>query len=74
MQFVYQRLPNDLTSVILMQGEGLSPKLMIEKHCKRIESGKGSVLFGMDRFAEGVDLPGSLCTHVVITRPYRYQR
>ncbi|HET8807405.1 MAG TPA: ATP-dependent DNA helicase DinG [Methylophaga sp.] len=68
MQFVYQRLPRSLTSVILMQGEGLSPKLMIEKHGRRIESGQGSVLFGLDRFAEGVDLPGSLCTHVVITR------
>lgn len=68
MQFVYQRMPRKLTSVILMQGDGLSPKLMIEKHCRRIETGKGSVLFGMDRFAEGVDLPGALCTHVVITR------
>lgn len=68
MQFVYQRLPRSLTGVILMQGDGLSPKLMIEKHGRRIESGKGSILFGLDRFAEGVDLPGSLCTHVVITR------
>lgn len=68
MQFVYQRLPLSLTGVILMQGDGLSPKLMIEKHCRRVEAGKGSILFGMDRFAEGVDLPGNLCTHVVITR------
>lgn len=68
MQFVYQRLPRQLTGITLMQGDGLSPKQMIEKHGRRIEAGKGSVLFGMDRFAEGVDLPGSLCTHVVITR------
>ncbi|AFJ03770.1 ATP-dependent helicase DinG/Rad3 [Methylophaga frappieri] len=68
MQFVYQRLPKALTQVILMQGEGLTAKRMIEKHCERVESGLGSVLFGLDSFAEGVDLPGDLCTHVIITR------
>ena len=41
---------------------------MLVEHIKRIEAGKGSIIFGMDRFAEGVDLPGNLCRHVVITK------
>jgi len=68
MDFVYQQLPRDLEILVLVQGEQLSPKNMIVEHIKRIEAGKGSIIFGMDRFAEGVDLPGSLCSHVVITK------
>jgi ATP-dependent DNA helicase DinG len=51
-----------------LQGDLLSPKNMIIEHIKRTESGEGSIIFGMDRFAEGVDLPGKLCSHVVITK------
>lgn len=65
---VYQQLPVALKNRILLQGEQLSPKNMILKHIQRVESGQGSIIFGMDRFAEGVDLPGNLCTHVVITK------
>jgi ATP-dependent DNA helicase DinG len=54
--------------LILLQGDQLSPKNMIVKHIQRIEAGRGSIIFGMDRFAEGVDLPGNLCTHVIITK------
>jgi len=68
MDFVYQQLPNDLSVLVLLQGDTLSPKNMILEHIRRVEAGKGSVIFGMDRFAEGVDLPGDLCTHVVITK------
>jgi hypothetical protein len=31
-------------------------------------AGKGSVIFGLASFAEGVDLPGSYCAHVVIAK------
>lgn len=68
MQHVYQQLSMSLAKIVLLQGDNLSPKQMIAKHIKRIEAGKGSVIFGMDRFAEGVDLPGDLCTHVIITK------
>ncbi len=68
MDFVYQQLPRELSDLVLLQGDQLSPKNMIIEHIKRIESGQGSIIFGMDRFAEGVDLPGSLCSHVVITK------
>lgn len=68
MQYVYQHLSLPLASKVLLQGDNLSPKQMIAKHIQRIEAGNGSVIFGMDRFAEGVDLPGDLCTHVIITK------
>lgn len=65
---VYKQLPEALGRLILLQGEKLSAKNMIVKHIQRVEAGGGSIIFGMDRFAEGVDLPGNLCTHVVITK------
>jgi ATP-dependent DNA helicase DinG len=33
-----------------------------------VDGGKGSVIFGLASFAEGIDLPGDYLTHVVITR------
>jgi ATP-dependent DNA helicase DinG len=68
METVYQKLPSDLADLVLMQGDKRSPKTMIMEHKQRILEGKGSILFGMDRFAEGVDLPGNLCRHVIITK------
>jgi len=68
MDTVYQQLPTSLSKLVLLQGDTLSPKNMIIEHIKRIEAGQGSIIFGMDRFAEGVDLPGQLCSHVVITK------
>lgn len=68
MDFIYQQLPTDVADLILLQGDKLSPKNMIVEHVKRVENGRGSIIFGMDRFSEGVDLPGSLCSHVIITK------
>ncbi len=68
MDSVYQQLPIEFSSRILLQGDTLSPKNMLVEHAKRVTSGLGSIIFGMDRFAEGVDLPGKLCRHVIITK------
>jgi ATP-dependent DNA helicase DinG len=68
MDSVYRQIPAALADLILLQGDSLSPKNMIIEHIKRIKQGQGSIIFGMDRFAEGVDLPGELCSHVVITK------
>ena len=68
MGFVYQQLKAHFGELILLQGDSLSPKNMVLEHIRRIEQGEGSIIFGMDRFAEGVDLPGDLCSHVVITK------
>ena len=68
MDSIYRQLPNKLSAQVLLQGDLLSPKNMITEHISRIKKGQGSIIFGMDRFAEGVDLPGELCSHVVITK------
>ena len=68
MDFVYEQLKPTFGKLILLQGDTLSPKNMVSTHIKRIQGGKGSIIFGMDRFAEGVDLPGNLCSHVVMTK------
>lgn len=68
MEAVYRACPTTITALTMVQGESLSPKNMVLRHIKQIEAGKGSIIFGLDRFAEGVDLPGNLCTHVIITK------
>jgi len=68
MDKVYRELQAEVRSKVLLQGDKQTPKQMVSEHIRRIDEGKGSVIFGMDRFAEGVDLPGNLCSHVVITK------
>ncbi len=52
---------------LLVQGERARHEI-VEIHCKRIEGGEGSIIFGLASFAEGIDLPGTLCRHVVIAK------
>lgn len=44
----------------------LGIKPLIELHKQRIDEGEGSILCGLATLAEGLDLPGKYCTHVVI--------
>ena len=49
--------------------QGFLPKAeIIRRHKARVDDGKGSVIFGLASFAEGIDLPGSYVTHVVIVK------
>ena len=41
---------------------------LLELHRRRVDEGQGSVIFGLASFAEGVDLPGRYCTHVLIAK------
>lgn len=52
-------------AAVLAQGD-VGIKQLVARHARRIEQGKGSVLCGLATLAEGLDLPGKLCTHVVI--------
>lgn len=52
---------------ILMQGDH-SKQAMLSEHKKNIDAKKTSVLFGLASFAEGVDLPGDYCRHVIIAK------
>lgn len=60
-------LPESLQNQVLAQGS-MSKHRMLEMHAKAIGSGRGSVLFGLASFGEGVDLKGDLATTVVITQ------
>jgi ATP-dependent DNA helicase DinG len=50
-----------------LQGDNSKQEMLVQ-HKKRIDDGQGSVLFGLASFAEGVDLPGKYCTHVIIAK------
>ena len=67
MHAVYERLPNTWQQLILMQGDH-SKQAMLKKHKAGVDANQCSVLFGLASFAEGVDLPGNYCRHVVIAK------
>jgi ATP-dependent DNA helicase DinG len=67
MQAVHARLPAPLREQILVQGQRPKGALLAE-HRRRIERGERSILFGLASFAEGVDLRGAQCEHVVIAK------
>ncbi len=67
MREVYQGLPTEWQELILMQGEG-SKQALISQHKANIDKKQGSILFGLASFAEGLDLPGAYCEHVVIAK------
>lgn len=49
--------------------QGFLPKSeIVRRHKERIDEGKGSVIFGLASFAEGIDLPGDYVSHVVIVK------
>lgn len=64
---VYEGLPALWQGRILRQRE--SPRVdLLAAHARAVEAGEPSVIFGLAGFAEGVDLPGELCRHVVIAK------
>lgn len=64
---VLQRLPIDKVRKVRAQGS-LGKTQLIAEHVAAIKAGKGSTLFGLASFGEGLDLPGKLCETVVITQ------
>lgn len=64
----YKLLPKGLQRNILLQTDFMSSQRLINEHKKNIDSGKPSIIFGLNSFAEGVDLPSIYCIHVIITK------
>ncbi|MDB5929340.1 MAG: ATP-dependent helicase DinG [Polaromonas sp.] len=60
-------LAGALRDKVLVQGE-LPRTLLIKRHRERVEAGGASVIFGMQSFGEGLDLPGQLCETVFIAK------
>lgn len=52
----------------LLVQDGLTKQQILDRHEARVKSGKGSVIFGLASFSEGVDLPGKLCEQVFIAK------
>ncbi|MEH6580960.1 MAG: ATP-dependent DNA helicase DinG [Halioglobus sp.] len=64
---VYNGLAGSLGEMILLQGD-YSKQETLRRHREAIDKETGSVIFGLASFAEGVDLPGDYCRHVVIAK------
>jgi ATP-dependent DNA helicase DinG len=64
---VLQKLPIAQVRKVRAQGS-LGKSQLVAEHCADITAGKGSTLFGLASFGEGLDLPGKLCETVVITQ------
>jgi len=60
-------LAPDLLPRVLVQGQ-MSRGRLLDSHTARIESGQPSVIFGLQSFGEGLDLPGTLCEWVFIAK------
>gem|GEM_PF-7996 len=64
---VYKALPKDLSRRVLCQGQ-VSRDAIVSRHRKAIEAGRPSVIFGLASMAEGIDLHGKACEHVIIAK------
>jgi len=67
MRVATDALGTALQQVVLVQGSQSRARLLAT-HMARVESGFPSVIFGMQSFGEGLDLPGALCETVFITK------
>lgn len=64
---VLESVPDEYRQIVLCQDD-MPRNVLLEEHRARIDRGLPSVIFGLASFAEGVDLPGDLCTAVVIAK------
>jgi len=67
MQEVADLLEKSVDCELLIQGK-YSKKNILERHIQNRKNGKGSIIFGLDSFAEGVDLKGDNLNHVFISK------
>lgn len=67
LELVVEGLPDDLCHQVLVQ-DTLSKSELLKRHRSAIDSGQPSAIMGLASFAEGVDLPGQYCEHVIIAK------
>ncbi len=67
MQAAVTALDAQLQALVLVQGQMARARLL-GIHQARVESGCASVIFGLQSFGEGLDLPGQLCETVFIAK------
>ena len=67
MQDVLQGLESEWYERVLCQDDHQKAQLL-KLHRERIDAGERSIICGLASFAEGIDLPGKYCTHVLIAK------
>lgn len=67
LELVVEGLPDDLHHQVWVQ-DTLSKSELLKRHRSAIDSGQPSAIMGLASFAEGVDLPGQYCEHVIIAK------
>jgi len=67
MQAAVSALDAGLQEIVLVQGQ-MARSRLLGIHQARVESGLASVIFGLQSFGEGLDLPGQLCETVFIAK------
>lgn len=67
MAAVYDAMPPNVRKHVLLQGD-LPKSTLLQQHKRAVNLNSLSIIFGLQSFAEGVDLPGNYCRHVVITK------
>lgn len=67
MEEVHDKLPAKRRAQVLCQG-ALGKAELLSQHAGQVAAGQGSVIFGLASFAEGLDLPGQLCTEVIVVK------
>jgi ATP-dependent DNA helicase DinG len=60
-------LPAKLQTRVLVQND-YPRTMLLNRHRERVALGQPSIIFGMQSFGEGLDLPGALCEHLFITK------
>ena len=60
-------LASHMRASVLVQNQLPRPQLLA-RHRERVAAGQPSIIFGMQSFGEGLDLPGALCESVFITK------
>lgn len=64
---VVDSLPDDVRDYCRLQ-DTASKQHLLNEHRQAIDAGERSYLFGLASFAEGVDLPGDYCRHVILAK------
>ena len=67
LETVTAALPPSLLARVLSQATETKGRILA-RHRERIDADEGSVIFGLASFAEGIDLPGDYCRHVIVTK------
>lgn len=64
---VLEGLADEWRALVLCQDDYQKAQLL-DLHRQRVDKGEPSIIFGLASFAEGVDLPGRYCEHVLIAK------